>query len=177
MNGCWNKEDRVGGKIGAGRTGVREEIEVVAVEEGEEVVIKGIEIGEGKRGDRFVAEGEEEVSVQEEERKKVAIDETVNELQHTEKLGISRDILAKFQQKTYSFYRCFLDRLYAVADLLTDRPEPKPPDSDNTTYRPIVVVLVSLGLITSPGKPTWTKKWTFDHFIKRRRRKMDNFKA
>ena len=70
------------------------------------------------------------------------------------------------------FSRSFLDRLYAVADLLTDRPEPKPPDSENPTSQPPMVGLVSLGRICTPGAPTWTKKWTFEHFVKRRRRKL-----
>merc|ERR1719508_163473 len=48
-------------------------------------------------------------------------DVTMNEPQLTEKLGTSQTILKMFLEKTNTFYRCFLDRLYAVADLLTDR--------------------------------------------------------
>merc|ERR1719318_2471259 len=50
--------------------------------------------------------------------------------------------------------------------------EPKPTDSENPTSQPRVVGLVSPGRICMPGAPTWTKKWTFEHFVKRRRRKL-----
>ena len=63
------------------------------------------------------------------------------------------------------FSRSFLDRLYAVVDLLTDRPEPKPPDSENPTSQP------NMAAFACWVNQTWTKKWSFEHFIKRRRRK------
>jgi len=87
--------------------------------------------------------------------------------------GISSSILQMFLEKTNTFYRNFLDKLYAVADLLSDRPEPKPPDSEKVPSPPVpdMVGLVSLGFST-PGKPSWTKKWQFEHFVKRRRRKV-----
>merc|ERR1719167_376905 len=72
----------------------------------------------------------------------------------------------------FSEERNFLDRLYCVADLLTDRPESKPPDTDSAPDpKPPQV-----GSVFSPEvlmrKPTWTKKWTFEHFVKRKRRKI-----
>jgi len=85
--------------------------------------------------------------------------------------GTSSSILQMFLDKTNTFYRNFLDKLYAVADLLTDRPEPKPPDPENIPSPTVMVGLVSLGFSMS-GKPTWTKKWQFEHFVKRRRRKV-----
>merc|ERR1719205_333876 len=99
-------------------------------------------------------------------------DVTVSEPKPTGKLGTSHNnaILNMFLEKTNSFYRSFLDRLYAVADLLNDRPDPKPPDFENTTSPPVTVGLVCLGS-SLPGKLTWTKKWQFEHFVKRRRRK------
>merc|ERR1712034_123401 len=80
-------------------------------------------------------------------------DVTVSEPKPTGKLGTSHNngILNMFLEKTNSFYRSFLDRLYAVADLLTDRPEPKPPDSENPTNQPRMVGLVSPGRICMPG--------------------------
>jgi len=62
-----------------------------------------------------------------------------------------------FLDKTNTFYRNFLDKLYAVADLLTDRPEPKPPDPENIPSPTVMVGLVSLGFSMS-GKPTWTTR-------------------
>jgi len=97
-------------------------------------------------------------------------DATVNEPKPMAGLGTSSGILKMFLEKTNSFYRSFLDRLYAVADLLTDRPDPKPPDFEKTTSPPVTVGLVCLGS-SLPGKLTWTKKWQFEHFVKRRRRK------
>merc|ERR1711970_1425886 len=40
-----------------------------------------------------------------------------------------------FTQKTADFYRLFLDRLYEVADLLTERPSPEPPDPTQALLR------------------------------------------
>lgn len=100
-------------------------------------------------------------------------DVTMSEPRHTAEPGISSSILQMFLEKTNTFYRNFLDKLYAVADLLSDRPEPKPPDSEKVPSPPVPVMvgLVSLGF-SMPGKPTWTKKWQFEHFVKRRRRKV-----
>merc|ERR1719493_20573 len=99
-------------------------------------------------------------------------DVTMGAPRHTAEPGISSSILQMFHEKTNTFYRNFLDKLYAVADLLSDRPEPKPPDSEKVPSPPVpdMVGLVSLGFST-PGKPSWTKKWQFEHFVKRRRRK------
>merc|ERR1712098_657458 len=97
-------------------------------------------------------------------------DVTVSEPRHMAEPGTSSSILQMFMEKTNTFFMSFLDKLYAVADLLTDRPEPKPPDSEKLTRPSIIVVLVSLGT-SMPGNLTWTKKWQFEHFVKRRRRK------
>merc|ERR1719348_1524762 len=72
-----------------------------------------------------------------------------------------------FTQKTADFYRLFLDRLYEVADLLTERPSPEPPDSTQALLRVRPAPLE--GLLGQ--KLAWTRKWTFQLFVKKRRRK------
>merc|ERR1719323_2840863 len=96
------------------------------------------------------------------------------------KPGISLSVMEQFVLKTKSFYKSFLDGLYAVADLLLDyRPEPKPPDIDiDTVTNPLPPRLVRgshvIGarvFLTISSPATFTKKWSFDQFVKRRRKK------
>merc|ERR1712059_216726 len=96
--------------------------------------------------------------------------ETEKTHQPTERPGTSSSSISNFTHQTLMFYRSFLDRLYSVADLLTERPEPKPPDPPPKFVRPKVGRTAQVS--TEPGAPTWTKKWTFEHFVKRRRRKL-----
>merc|ERR1712218_522513 len=78
------------------------------------------------------------------------------------RLGTSfHSAIHMFTQKTADFYRLFLDRLYEVADLLTERPTPEPPDPQEIPSRGLV------GL-----KLPWTRKWIFQLFVKKRRRKI-----
>ena len=69
-----------------------------------------------------------------------------------------------------------MDRLYRVADLLTDRPSPKPPDlcpEEELESRPLLPSpLPAPALWAVVGSLTWTKKWTFEHFVKKKRRKV-----
>merc|ERR1712025_817259 len=170
MRGCLSREDKVVGRTEGGRIEVKEETGVVAEEE--EVATKGEEIEE--IGMKVVVDFVVDVAVVGEEEEMVIkgdSDVTVSELKHMAEPGTSSSILQMFLEKTNSFYRSFLDKLYAVADLLTDRPEPKPPDSEKLTRPSVIVVLVSLGT-SMPGNLTWTKKWQFEHFVKRRRRKV-----
>merc|ERR1712183_1212648 len=74
-----------------------------------------------------------------------------------------------FTQKTADFYRLFLDRLYEVADLLTERPSPEPPDPTQALSRVRPTPLEGL----LGRKLAWTRKWTFQLFVKKRRRKPD----
>ena len=75
------------------------------------------------------------------------------------------------------YFRNFLDRLYAVADLLTEpEPEPKPPDIDSSDYRDDLQSLrleIITGAVTTlmVSTPTPVKKRTFDLFVKKRRKK------
>merc|ERR1712179_198826 len=102
-------------------------------------------------------------------------DVTERMLPLTGRPGTRRMEIEIFTQKTAEFYRNFLDRLYCVADLLIDRPESKPPDLDPAPDpKPPQVGSVSTRTTAWEvlvGKPTWTKKWSFEHFVKRRRRK------
>merc|ERR1739845_73794 len=84
-----------------------------------------------------------------------------------------------FIDKTKLFYKNFLDRLYAVADLLTEpEPEPKPPDIDSSDYRDdlqslrleIITGAVTTLMVSTPT-PTPVKKRTFDLFVKKIRKK------
>ena len=82
----------------------------------------------------------------------------------------------------YKFFRSFLDGLYAVADLMLEpRPDPKPPDIDipddetTSSVQPSTVggelqFLIRFESIISI-RNTWTKKRSFDFFVKRRRKK------
>merc|ERR1711970_1515906 len=72
-----------------------------------------------------------------------------------------------FTQKTADFYRLFLDRLYEVADLLIERPSPEPPDPTQALSRVRPTPLEGL----LGRKLAWTRKWTFQLFVKKRRRK------
>merc|ERR1712037_559295 len=72
-----------------------------------------------------------------------------------------------FTQKTADFYRLFLDRMYEVADLLIDRPSPEPPDPTQALLRVRPAPLEGL----LGRKLAWTRKWTFQLFVKKRRRK------
>merc|ERR1711934_972238 len=72
-----------------------------------------------------------------------------------------------FTQKTADFYRLFLDRLYEVADLLIERPSPEPPDPIQALLRVRPAPLEGL----LGRKLAWTRKWTFQLFVKKRRRK------
>merc|ERR1712048_309502 len=100
----------------------------------------------------------------------------MGELRHTGKPGIKCPAMDHFITKTKLFYKNFSDRLYAVADLLTEpEPEPKPPDIDSDHRDDFE----SLRLEIIPGavilivstKPTPVKKRTFDLFVKKRRKK------
>merc|ERR1711972_359960 len=73
-----------------------------------------------------------------------------------------------FTQKTADFYRLFLDRLYEVADLLTERPTPEPPDPQEIPLRALNEPLRGLVGLKLP----WTRKWIFQLFVKKRRRKI-----
>jgi len=73
-----------------------------------------------------------------------------------------------FTQKTADFYRLFLDRLYEVADLLTERPTPEPPDPQEIPSRALNEPLRGLVGLKLP----WTRKWIFQLFVKKRRRKI-----
>merc|ERR1712059_148311 len=64
--------------------------------------------------------------------------ETEKTHQPTERPGTSSSSISNFTHQTLMFYRSFLDRLYSVADLLTERPEPKPPDPPPKFVRPKV---------------------------------------
>ena len=64
--------------------------------------------------------------------------------------------------------RLFLDRLYEVADLLTERPTPEPPDPQEIPPRAPDEPLRGLVGLKLP----WTRKWIFQLFVKKRRRKM-----
>merc|ERR1719436_1020357 len=72
-----------------------------------------------------------------------------------------------FTQKTADFYRLFLDRLYEVADLLTERPTPEPPDPQEIPRALNEPLRRLVGL-----KLPWTRKWIFQLFVKKRRRKI-----
>merc|ERR1712037_512494 len=74
-----------------------------------------------------------------------------------------------FTQKTADFYRLFLDRLYEVADLLIERPSPEPPDPTQALSRVRPAPLEGL----LGRKLACTRKWTFQLFVKKRRRKPD----
>ena len=89
--------------------------------------------------------------------------------------GTNHPNIAMFTQKTAEFYRSFLDRLYRVADLLTDRPSPKPPDmttEEEVEPQPLLSQLLAPALWAVVGSLTWTKKWTFEHFVKKKWRKV-----
>merc|ERR1719193_2314269 len=75
-----------------------------------------------------------------------------------------------FTQKTADFYRLFLDRLYEVADLLTERPSPEPPDPTQALSRVRPTPLEGLLGLKLP----WTRKWIFQLFVKKRRRKISS---
>ena len=64
--------------------------------------------------------------------------------------------------------RLFLDRLYEVADLLTERPTPEPPDPQEIPSRALNEPLRGLVGLKLP----WTRKWIFQLFVKKRRRKI-----
>jgi len=71
--------------------------------------------------------------------------------------------------------RNFLDRLYAVADLLTEpEPEPKPPDIDVNHQDDLKSALLEIIITVKVScSPTPTKKRTFDLFVKKRRKKTE----
>merc|ERR1712046_544376 len=74
------------------------------------------------------------------------------------RLGTSfHSAIHMFTQKTADFYRMFLDRLYEVADLLTERPTPEPPDPQEITSRALNEPLRGLVGLKLP----WTRKWIF----------------
>merc|ERR1719500_2277898 len=72
-------------------------------------------------------------------------------------------------RKLLIFIGCFLDRLYEVADLLIERPSPEPPDPTQALSRVRPAPLEGL----LGRKLAWTRKWTFQLFVKKRRRKPD----
>ena len=74
-----------------------------------------------------------------------------------------------------------MDGLYAVSDLLLEhRPDPKPPDTERRDVKVepphsdgIRLPLTGVTLVVS-SKLTWTRKRSFDLFVKRRRKKCDD---
>merc|ERR1711972_1254882 len=99
-----------------------------------EVVEEGFEVAEMAR--EVDSEVGMEVSVEETTSPE---EETGEEEEDTRQIETSQPPMARlgtsfhsaihmFTQKTADFYRLFLDRLYEVADLLTERPTPEPPD-------------------------------------------------
>merc|ERR1712156_1371172 len=82
------------------------------------------------------------------------------------RLGTSfHSAIHMFTQKTADYYRLFLDRLYEVADLLTERPTPDPQEIPSGALNEPLRGLVGLKL-------PWTRKWIFQLFVKKRRRKI-----
>jgi len=84
-----------------------------------------------------------------------------------------------FVSRTKQFYKSFLDGLYNIADLLLEnRPQPKPPDIDKIIEcKPFVSLAISSGQFLAKNLffgvgITWTKKRSFDLFVKRRRKKL-----
>merc|ERR1712004_952568 len=77
------------------------------------------------------------------------------------RLGTSfHSAIHMFTQKTADYYRLFLDRLYEVADLLTERPTPEPPDPQEIPSRALNEPLRGLVGLKLP----WTRKWIFQIF-------------
>merc|ERR1711936_1329913 len=127
-----------------------------------------------------VVDTEMEDLVEETTSQEEGIEETGEEEEVTRETGTSQPPMARhgtnfhsaihmFTQKTADFYRLFLDRLYEVADLLTERPSPEPPDPTQALSRVRPVPLEGL----LGRKLAWTRKWTFQLFVKKRRRKPD----
>jgi len=165
------------GRIEAGRTGEREGTTVEVAGAAREVTGMKATV---EKGILFVADVMEVavVDVMEETDKFHLVDP-----KPMGKLGISLSVMDQFVLKTKSFYKSFLDGLYAVADLLLDyRPEPKPPDIDIDTVTNLLPprrlrgghVIGARVFLTISSPATFTKKWSFDHFIKRRRKKLGN---
>merc|ERR1712048_256252 len=103
-------------------------------------------------------------------------DKSPSEPRHTARPGTNNPAMDLFIVKTKLFYKNFLDRLYAVADLLTKPdPEPKPPDIDSD-YRDDLQtlrleIITGVVILTVSTQPTPVKKRTFDLFVKKRRKK------
>lgn len=176
--------DRVDGKIGTGKEAA---VVDVAVAAGEEEVEDFEEAGMVREVDSVVVteavdvvvvdtatEVLEEVTTSQEE----AIGGREEEEEDIRETGTSQPPMAgrgtnfhsaihMFTQKTADFYRFFLDRLYEVADLLTERPSPEPPDPTPAQSRVQPAPLEGL----LGRKLAWTRKWTFQLFVKKRRRK------
>merc|ERR1711936_98146 len=125
-----------------------------------------------------VVDTEMEDLVEETTSQEEGIEETGEEEEVTRETGTSQPPMARhgtnfhsaihmFTQKTADFYRLFLDRLYEVADLLTERPSPEPPDPIKSSSRVRPAPLEGL----LGRKLAWTRKWTFQLFVKKRRRK------
>merc|ERR1712107_546159 len=131
-----------------------EDMEEVAVEA---VVDIGMEVSVEE-----TTSPEEETEEEEEDTKQIETSQPP-----MARLGTSfHSAIHMFTQKTADFYRLFLDRLYEVADLLTERPLPEPPDPTPAPSRVLPAPLVGL----LGWKLAWTRKWTFQLFVKKRRK-------
>ena len=151
----------------------------VAVEDMEEVVVEAVvDIGMEVLVEETTSP-EEETGEEEEDTRQIETSQPP-----MARLGTSfHSAIHMFTQKTADFYRCsnqhlvfymictirlFLDRLYEVADLLTERPTPEPPDPQEIPSRALNEPLRGLVGLKLP----WTRKWIFQLFVKKRRRKM-----
>merc|ERR1712115_124506 len=96
----------------------------VAVEDTEEVAVEAVvDIGMEVLVEETTSP-EEETGEEEEDTRHIETSQPP-----MARLGTSfHSAIHMFTQKTADFYRLFLDRLYEVADLLTERPTPEPPD-------------------------------------------------
>merc|ERR1712211_132390 len=149
------------------------------------VVEEGFEVAEMAREDSEVdmevdAEDMEEVAVEavvdigmevSVEETSSPEEETGEEEEYTRQTETSQPPMARlgtsfhsaihmFTQKTADFYRLFLDRLYEVADLLTERPTPEPPDPQVPSKALNEPLRGLVGL-----KLPWTMKWIFQLFV------------
>jgi len=136
----------------------------VAVEDTEEVAVEAVvDIGMEVLVEETTSP-EEETGEEEEDTRQIETSQPP-----MARLGTSfHSAIHMFTQKTADFYRLFLDRLYEVADLLTERPTPEPPDPQEIPSRALNEPLRGLVGLKLP----WTRKWIFQLFVKKRRRKI-----